>query len=597
MIAILCFFVPPIILLITRKNLLKESINFYNDASIYFISVLGLNFLMMFVLYHFFDNNDTLYLKLNSYNNFACKYIFLSVILAVTEPCLEFFLRKKLKFFLPKLHKVNKIKYSKLYVSLYASFLFFLNFIRIFDNNFWADETATIVYIMKGNFASIAEWAANDVHPPLYYFMLKIVYLLIGNRGWAFHLLSLLPCLIIMILSLTIFWREFSWKVSVIIITIIGLSYNSVYYNMEVRMYSWAGLFVLLSYYGLWRILVYKRPKDSILFIVFSLCAAYTHYFAMITVAFFYVMIMIISIFTKRIPLKVTFIIWISTILGYFPWTVKFLKTIQRTTDNYWITDTPTLQSALKYLFSSRFQSVLSLIILLGAVIVFFLYETTILNITVNKNKCVHISINFEQINFSNIALIVTAGIFCVLGTIIFAISYSFIVRPIFTYRYIYATSMVAWMVLAIIISKLNLGKIWIPILCLFLIFGFVPRYQEIYIREKNLNDTLQSTLDEMSQINTDGIILTNDTHVPIHTINYYFPDMQTQILEESNLEKLDKTSCYYLIISEKTDIRAILEKTEELGFCHTQIVSNGNLTMGNFGPNIVDIYQLFSPQ
>lgn len=543
---------------------------------------------MMFILYYIFNNEGNLFVKLNTYNNFACKYIVLSIITAVIIPYFEFFIRNKIKLHLPILTTIPKFPYWKFCVGLYAALLFFLNFIRIFDNNFWGDETTTINHIMSSNFTSITTWAAEDVHPPLYYYMLKIVYMIIGNHGWAYHLLSLLPCLFIIILSLTVFWKEFGGKVSVILITFIGLSYNAVYYNVEVRMYSWAGLFVLLSYYGLWKILKYQRKQDYIFFIFFSLSASYTHYFSMVTVAFFYLVVMIIALLSRQLSIKAVVITWISTIIGYLPWAIKFLKTVQRTADSYWVIGIPTFKSALYYLFSSRFSTTGIWIVLFVVIITFFIYETKILTIIINKEKQIDITVAFDQITISNIVIFISAGIFCVLGTIIFAISYSHIIRPIFTHRYIYATSIVAWMVLAIVVSKLKLGKIWIILLCSFLLAGFIPRYQEIYMREKQDNDILQDTLKVMENINSNDIILTNNSHIHSSIIRYYFPDINAQILDENTFAELDKDLCYYLIVSNKTDMDAIFQAVEDSGFHYLTIVNEGN-----FGTNIVNIYQI----
>ena len=50
---------------------------------------------MMLILCYGFDSRDNLFGKLNQYNEFALKYMSLSMVLAVAEPFAERFVRKK----------------------------------------------------------------------------------------------------------------------------------------------------------------------------------------------------------------------------------------------------------------------------------------------------------------------------------------------------------------------------------------------------------------------------------------------------------------------------------------------------------------------
>lgn len=595
MIAILSLFIPPLFLVFHRQKIFHNDITLIKKVIIYALSSLGLNWIMMMVLAYIFNNMDNLVLKLNTYNSFACKYILGAMALAWVEPYVEhsliIFMKERLEFHIPKFIGPPSFKNFRLYASAYAALLFFLNFIRIFDNNFWGDEAITI-YQMTGSFASITAWTARDVHPPLYYYILKIVYMIFGDRGWAYHLLSLVPCLIIIILSLTVFWKKFGGKTSVIMITFSALSYNAVYYNMEVRMYSWAGLFVLLSFYGLWKILEKQRTSDYIFFIIFSLAAAYTHYFAIITVAFFYISIMIIAVRFKRLKLNAVLITWISTIIAYLPWLIIFLKTIKRTAGSFWVTYTPSFKAAMEFLFSSIFSGAALWLILMCMIILYFLYETNILGININSGKKVCVSISFDQIRSSNIAILVAVGIFCVLGTILFAISYSKIVRPVFSYRYIYAASVIAWIVVAIVVPRLKFGKLWTIILWSFLLVEFIPGYQDIYQKEKQINETLQKTLNVTTEISTEDIIFVDQKYINWVVMHYYYPGINIQGIELDAFPELDEGTCYYLFLSEKQDGTAAFRKLNMQGFSYTQIIEEGNL-----GTQTVNVYRLEKEQ
>lgn len=587
MIALLSLFVPPLFLVLVRERRFKDHKTVYKSATAYAFAALGLNWLMMMLLHFVFGSTGDISFKLNTYSNFACKYMLLAMILAGLEPYAEHFARNRLELHLPACKDFPKLGHFRRYAVAYAILLLFLNFIRIFDNNFWADEAATLCQ-MRGSFESITLWAAGDVHPPLYYYALKIVYLAFGNQGWAFHALSLVPCLVIVILSLTLFWEKFGGKTSLIMMTFAGLSNNAVYYHMEVRMYSWAGLFVLLSFYMLWQILKRGRKRDYVLFALFSLGAAYTHYFAMVTVAFFYVAIMAIALCFGKLNRKAVLLTWAGTIAGYIPWVIKFLKTVQRTAKSYWVTSTPTFQSSVGYLFSSRFSGAAAKAALLAAIILFFLYETKIIEVSWNQEKKLGVSVSFRRAGCSDMALWVAAGILCALGTILFAISYSHIVRPVFAHRYIYAASVVAWMVLAIVVPRLKLSKIWTMVLFVYLLAGYIPGYRAIYTGEKNANTVLQTTLKATAEIGAGDIILANSDHMVWGIAPFYYPGTKTQLIELDEIPDLDTSVRYYLIVSGRQDLSAVFRQLRKQKFSYEPMVDDGNL-----GTHTVFIYKI----
>ncbi len=163
--------------------------------------------------------------------------------------------------------------------------MFSLNAVRIFDHNFWADEAFTI-QLVKNKIPGLIAGTAADVHPPLYYLIVKAFYSLFGDKGVIFHLVSLIPCAVILILALTLIWKRFGREVSAVLITLSCLSGNAVRFNVEVRMYSWGALFILLTFYEFCCIVGQEKKSSYVLFVVFSLMASYTHYYCLLSVSF-----------------------------------------------------------------------------------------------------------------------------------------------------------------------------------------------------------------------------------------------------------------------------------------------------------------------
>lgn len=160
---------------------------------------------------------------------------------------------------------------------------------------------------------------ASDVHPPLYYIFTTLGYRLIGNYGWVYHLVSLIPYAIVLLVSVSFVRKKYGTIAAFITVTCSSLMSWAIMFNVEVRMYSWAALFLFLSYLSFHRILEDHNKKDYIFFMLFSLTTAYTHYYALVSVAFFYVVLIFEAIIKKKYVLK-TLVTCISTVIFYLPW-------------------------------------------------------------------------------------------------------------------------------------------------------------------------------------------------------------------------------------------------------------------------------------
>ena len=94
-----------------------------------------------------------------------------------------------------KLKKINK-KY--LHIAIIIIGVIFL-FLSSFHEDIWFDESYSVA-IAKHNFIDIWQITGHDVHPPLYYWMLHIVWMIFGNNVIAFRLFSVLAIVLLGIL-------------------------------------------------------------------------------------------------------------------------------------------------------------------------------------------------------------------------------------------------------------------------------------------------------------------------------------------------------------------------------------------------------------
>lgn len=82
---------------------------------------------------------------------------------------------------------------------LFTCALSVINGIRIMDSTYWYDEMFSIMLI-RMPISELIEKTAKDVHPPLYYLILKGVCHFVGESGPVLHAVSLLPYLMVLVL-------------------------------------------------------------------------------------------------------------------------------------------------------------------------------------------------------------------------------------------------------------------------------------------------------------------------------------------------------------------------------------------------------------
>ena len=201
-----------------------------------------------------------------------------------------------------------------------------------------------------------------DVHPPLYYLIIKffITILPIGNSNYNLvivsKLISIIPYAIILAVSATFFKRRYGWLtcglIAFSLATMTGFFLNYI----TMRMYSWSVLFLLLSYLSLYLILTENKTKYWVLLSLFTILGAYTHYFNIVSSAMLYLVFLVYLIYFRQGlgEIKKWLISAIIPILAYVPWIPSFLMQINHVNEGFWIPPV-SFESLFDYLaYSSR---------------------------------------------------------------------------------------------------------------------------------------------------------------------------------------------------------------------------------------------------
>ena len=255
-----------------------------------------------------------------------------------------------------------------------------------FSNDIWYDELFTVGMIGH-SYGELVELTARDVHPPLYYMITKFFVdlcklILPGVHAVAAaKMVSVLPYFVLLLYSVTFIRKRFGiFTGGVFLFCVVSMPQLSGY-TVEVRMYSWALLFVTAAFlhgygavqgpedeeerhHGRLSAAVYgavdvskgekaggsdrtkgMRQKISAqsqklhgaAMACYALAAAYTQYFAAVAavMVFLYVLFELLCRDRSRIR---EWILWVAAAAaGYTPWLVALYRQVTAVNANYWI--------------------------------------------------------------------------------------------------------------------------------------------------------------------------------------------------------------------------------------------------------------------
>ena len=543
MVAFICLFVPAFISEFIYE-VAYEKRNQGNLARIrvYLFLLLCINSVMFAIVNIKYPGN--IYMMIEGYSTFAIKYMIGASLLGVVIP----FAAKKTGVRSDEriVFKFGGDRLIGWFAYIYAVPLVFINIIRIFDNNFWGDEAFSI-RLAKMSVSQMLKATASDVHPPLYYLLLIAFTRIFGQHGWVYHMVSVIPYIALVIFTLFVIKKKFGNTVAILFLTYISLSQPAVEFNVEARMYSLACTLVFLSFYGLLLILEGDK-RGYLLFVIASLGASYSHYYALFIVAFFYIALLVQAINGKEKFTRLA-VIYLVTIAGYLPWLFFMLPLFIKEADNYWKTDYPKVMECMKYFYQSDkdWYSYGMLIITIVSVIIIACKRIGLLKIKTENNRIV-ISAFCDMKELSSESIWSIWGLIGSIGIIYIGEFISFFIKPAFMQRYMYPVFAVFWMVLCVNIMRLRTGKVLAIIIFIVTLKIYIPLYQAAYINDRENDKRCESTEAQMHElINEEDVILSNSRHLNWTILDYYMPDFN-HISAEIGYSKFDPNTKYWLV-------------------------------------------------
>ncbi|MBN8585702.1 MAG: glycosyltransferase family 39 protein [Ignavibacteria bacterium] len=226
-------------------------------------------------------------------------------------------------------------KTEKFLLFILFGFCLALRLTFISQKNLWFDEVFSW-HLSMDSFYEIIVRTSNDIHPPLYYFTLKIWNFLFGDSVVSMRLLSSIftSAAVFFIYPLSKRIME-PWK-AFIVLLLYSVSPLNIYYSQEVRMAAMNLFLNAGSVYFLMKLTDIKhshhriyKDKYSLLYVGFTAAALYTHYFSFFILAAEVIYIAVINFKDRKQVISYLYL-WLGVLAVYILWLPDLISHMRR---------------------------------------------------------------------------------------------------------------------------------------------------------------------------------------------------------------------------------------------------------------------------
>ncbi len=197
---------------------------------------------------------------------------------------------------------MKKIKqhYNKIIVGIILLIAIILRFLPMFwRRDFWYDEAFTGI-ITRMSWSDMWWMIFHDVHPPLYYYLLKPWASLFHYSAFGFRSFSVLFGVFGIVSIYYISKKLFSQKVALISAFLMTVSPFAIQYSQEARMYALFGFLSLWLTYFFISALQKNNWRDWLAWGAVGILFLYTHYLALFTFFIFYLTALSYKLFFNK---------------------------------------------------------------------------------------------------------------------------------------------------------------------------------------------------------------------------------------------------------------------------------------------------------
>ncbi len=416
-----------------------------------------------------------------------------------------------------KKNHINKIQRVQIAV-IGVVFILLLELTR--NPHIWQDEAFTMK-LVRYPISRLIEFTALDVHPPLYYLIIKLFITILGESMLVFHLPSLLCYITLLIISVLFFNKYFDGRIAFLVLAALVSVPQMLYYALEIRMYSMSALFITAGFYLTYMIMEGCKKQSTcklnskwIMLILVHVLAAYTHYFAGVAAVGTSIFLLINLLLTNKTKPKQILTCWGTYVIGmailYLPWLFVLVKQMQQVGTGYWIKpiDGAALHGYFNFFIqmdSESLKNMLTVFFIIGVGLVIYDYQ--------KKTK---------QIWY-------TGGYFIYFVFMAFGIGYSVLATPILIDRYQFVLIPLIWIPIMISFGSRKNNYLHAVIIVI-LSLCFLGNYRTLYNSYTNINDAALLEVENRYMEEDDAFFCIWLQELAI--CNAYFPEREVYAYE-----------------------------------------------------------------
>ena len=197
----------------------------------------------------------------------------------------------------------------------------------------WHDESFSAL-LVQYDFSEMIARIKMDVHPPMYYVILRLWTDIFPNSLFSLRMFSVLFSFLAIFGVYVLVNKAFkNVTLSLLASLLYALSYFQIQYAMEARMYSIGTFLVIVSCYFLLKALEAKKMRWWLIYAAAVSLGIYTHYF----IAFWIISQAIYLVCFFRKELKFALLAYLLVLVSFLPWLPTFLKQFSQVQETYWI--------------------------------------------------------------------------------------------------------------------------------------------------------------------------------------------------------------------------------------------------------------------
>lgn len=426
-------------------------------------------------------------------------------------------------------------------MTILAFLVFLLCISQGMGEDLWFDEVFSFRFMQHG-YGEIAGLTAKDVHPPFYYWYLKLFHdvgkMLFPAAGDVMlcKMASLLPFAGIFVYAFTLVRKNFGIQVAGVFLFLIAAMPQISNYYVEIRMYSTA-LFLITAvflhgyelvkpvgeeqaadgYMGaggcvgadaaavVWE---KKRNRHLAAFWIYGILTAYTQYYACVAVVAVYLALFTFLLIQKqkRSAVRIALCAGVS-VLVYLPWLPSFIRQVTAVSSNYWIQPLTwrSVFGCMKFVFLPVSYAGIKNYIL--AVVMIAIFGLSFLYCCFKKREAAY-------------RYFLLCGIWIPVFTALVGFVCSALDRPVFVYRYLVPCLGAMWLVAAKVITD-TFSRNWGLLLLLPFLMAGHSNMQGFYAEEQKKLTEMEKTQEFIEDFPEDAVVLCNFNHVQAVTSCY----------------------------------------------------------------------------